>query len=142
MQTASIHTFNSGKQVLTIFHTDESIPRKHFFPRFDLSDLTPIPNEFYVSYKQERQFIRALKSIEGQAILNKLKNDKSNVIINNFVENVKKDIPKKEGRSKLIEFFDEIIKEPLQGTNKLRGTSIGLTKIEIYNAFVTAGLIK
>lgn len=95
--------------------------------------------KFDLSYEKENDFLRVLHSNEGYRIVRELKNSKANGIINTFLENYRSKIGK--GKS-LEKFVDNVIKEPLKGENLVRFVTMGLTKKNIFDAFVKEGLIK
>jgi hypothetical protein len=107
--------------------------------KWDMSEIFLPLKRFKLDIKENVAFTKALYSSEGRKILQRMKNEATNKIINQFLTGYSKRLP--DGKL-LKSFTEEIIKEPLVGVNMLSNISIGVTKKQIFDEFVKSGLIK
>lgn len=107
---------------------------------WDMSKIDVPKQRFRLSPKQHFLYTIALFSDAGKEVIQRMKNERGNHIINSFLHVCKEGIPQKPKNS-LLNFVEEIIDEPLVGDNQLRTISIGITKKEIFEEFVKQGII-
>lgn len=130
---ASIRTFGAGV-IITSVEDDKQI-KEEKYPTWNFDSTSPI--RFRLTYDQEKLFAEILHSNKGKEILSNLKNSKTNEIINSYLEDYRKKI----SRDKSLDgFITKVICEPLVGRNRVSLTTVGLTKREIWSAFVENGL--
>jgi len=139
--SASIQHLGNDLFAVVMIIDDEQIIRTHDRVVFtwDMSKIDIPKQRFRLTEIQHRAYNKALFSDEGQEVLDMMKKERTELVINSFLEGYKKGVKRKE--SPLLKFIDEIIKQPLLGISKLKTSSIGLTKKEIYQKFVQLGLI-
>lgn len=116
-------------------------------PKYDMSKVPAIHQTFKIPEEKYKRFLEVLQSKEGHAIVNMLKNKKTNEIINEYLKIEKEKIePLSESKSKhynLLYFLEDMMAENMGETqNSLPRKLICLTKEDIFNEFVNKGLIK
>lgn len=99
--------------------------------------------------RDDMKFIEVIDSPQGVALVNRLRNELANKIVNDFLQFANVSIPenkyrKAQGdtRQPLKEFLTKVMNEPLIGENMLHNHSIGLTKRMIWEAMIIEGLVK
>lgn len=148
---ASIRNLWDGAKKLVLIEElkDDVKIQVRFFEKWDMSIMQPIKSRPQLSKEQNDLLISVLQTNEGKRLLNNLKNSKSNLIINQFLGNIKKEIPEHHkdskgivtGKTKLYSFFESMINEPLIGINHTKEKSVGLTKWEIWQECLKQKLI-
>ena len=158
MYTATVKTNKFGETNLLMVEDSGRIEVTHFH-KFDMKMVPLIPNRFMLTRAQNKLFIEALKTREGRELLQKLKNEKTNIIINEFLDGEKRKIdsyhksmsePAQESREmstathrpRLTTFIEKVISEPLTGRNFVNETTLGLSKKQIWDALISNGIIK
>lgn len=147
MQTALIRNLPDGN-IKIITEDENNKVTIAYSPKWNLKLLKPISSHFSLSPQQNELFSKAIRSRRGMKILDDLKNRKLDVIINEFLEVCQKRVftHEKAGYgnhwSKVRELLEQIKKETLDGKNGLQNYSMGLSKKQIWNAFLQKGLIK
>lgn len=170
MSTALVRTNDVGETKVILIRDDDQVEITRLY-RFDMSILTPISNLFTLTRKQNNAFLNALVSEKGREILYALKNQKTDEIISEYLEEQKRQIGTYNGQNlqqieqssgirnnntgegklstfetkkpKLTTFVEEVGKERFTriGTFGISPVTIGLTKKELFEAFVAEGLI-
>lgn len=111
--------------------------------KWDMKTAAP-PKRWALTDKEEGVYVRILQSKEGKKALNDLKNDKTNVAINDFVENIAEEIPRRKGAklTALRAFLKELSKTPVKGDNTVAVSTLGITKRQIWKKFQELGLVE
>jgi hypothetical protein len=143
LQAATTWNLRDGKTAifLTEVNGNQSFIK---LPVFDMSTLKPIENKHSLDADQERSFKEALNTREGKQLLTQLRNEKANIKVNAFFLSLDKLVIKEKTTKRANYFknvFKIIIEEPMNHVVGINNLTIGLTKREIYKAFVNAGLI-
>lgn len=110
---------------------------------------TPVKREraFKLSEAQLELLDKAIDTPRGKKLLNHLKNVKTDSIINEFTKETLSPLspqPDKEHercKKNYNSFLKSFIETPLEGWNHKKSSSIGLTIKQIWDAFVSEGLI-
>lgn len=138
MTTCCYTNVTDGGRVIVNVIEDDKQQRTEFVTYYDMNEISIPKDRFQLTDKQNNQFEQILNSQYGQQILNRLKNAKTERLVNVFLSYYKKRIKKS---SKMEAFIEEIISEPLAGKNSLSFATVGITKEQIWNAFVENKLI-
>lgn len=149
MITACYTNITQSGRVIVNTVVDDKQVKTSFVTFYDMNEIQIPKDRFELSDQQNDQFERVLNSIQGQLILNRLKNERVERIINLFLSYYKKSLGSykiKENDPKtrkplLTEFVDQIIKEPLMGKNSLSPITTGVSKKRIFDAFIQNKLI-
>lgn len=154
MQTALICNEPDGRTKLVLLDAiKNNVQETHFLEKWDMKLVNPIRTRPQLTPFQNNLLKEVMQSRQGHALLNKLKNGKGDTIINKFIKNIVDELPttfkdhtEKEQKiikcgSTLKNFLEAMIEEPLIGDNGIKNVSIGLTKFQIWDAFVANGLI-
>lgn len=140
MQTALIRNLPDGRTKLVLvkeIKNDVQI-KTHFLEKWDMRLINPLKNRHELSREQTALLMDVLRTPQGMKLLNKLKNERSNSIINEFLGDIKNQV---KPNSNLQTFFEGMIQQPLIGNNQTKNVSIGITKIDLWNACLKEELI-
>lgn len=139
-----------------INYTKYSQPNQEFreigrgnIKHWNMRDIAPQVEHFKIPNEHYDKFITVLKTKEGKAVVNNLKNQKTNRIINEFLENEHDKLiteRKKMGinpeTGTAVNFINELHTEDLRGYNCIREKTLNISKEDIYNEFIAKGLLK
>lgn len=147
-----VHVSRPGHEPTTkvFISKNDKLVTSFTLPKYDMSTIVNSHDE-YCSQFQDDIYSEILNSKQGREILNNLKNEKTNEIINENLKLIGESIynPHKSDHGKssnLKKFIDDIIKCPLEGrsqhtNNMISFKSLGLTKKQIWQRFVFEGLV-
>lgn len=144
LSVATVHTEADGKVSVNLYR-EHRRERKQIYKSYlkiwDMSRIN-IPRVFKLTPEQNTKFVDALYTRKGKKVLNDLKNGKADRIINDFMSQQGKLWKLTAGEVEPPDNFVELIKnEPLVGKNHAPRTEVGVSKQEMWEAFVKAGLI-
>lgn len=139
--SVSIRCHRDGNIQMTTIIDDKKIVHEKLITTWDMNEIRIPKERFRLSSDCHKLFVQAINSDRGRDILQKLKNRKTEQLINRFLEGYRKGLGKRSSCA-LVKFVDEVIKQPLVGSNQLSTTTVGLSIREIFMEFVTEGLIK
>lgn len=133
--TTSLHITNHSNNTVkaTVFVETKQGPQKLYqlpLDKYVIKDISIPKKRFRLSDADQIEYVRALGTKEGRMLLNRLKNGKTDGIINSFF-----------GIFKQKPTIKELMKVKLVGRNHIEGVTIGLTKKEIWDALVEEGLV-
>jgi len=141
MNTVSCVNISESGRLMVNTIIDDKKKKTSFVTIYDMKDIQveKFKPKFLLSAKMSQKIVEALQSPKGQNILNKMKSERAEPIINTFLSYYKKGI---KPASKMETLVDEIIKEPLTGEVSASFASIGITKKEIFEELIKEHLIK
>lgn len=129
----------SGRMNITTT-IDDKIEVKVNIPIWDMNKIPAVKDRLQLSDKEQNAFNEALSSSKGRSILKDMKLSKANEIMNTFLVGCKK--AEVVSTKPLNKFVDEVIQQPLLCASYLNQNFITITKVDLYDAFTKAGLIK
>lgn len=149
---ATVRHQDDGRVLLKVVEEFNNSTKRfyEYLPIWDMNLIDLPKKRFSLNDNQQKIYARILESREGKYILNKLKNKKTDSIIDDYAKILQSELPpidehnkaKKKYRSAFNQFLAELIDVPIEGNNLFAYSSIGLTKKEIWDAFENAGLTK
>jgi hypothetical protein len=152
MYAAALIRFHPNEDSVVCTYLEQKqerlVPVNHeIIPKYNMSKITPITQHFKIPEEKVKNFLEVLQSKEGHAIVNILKNIKTNEIINRYLKIKKEQIaPLSESAKKhynLLFFIEDMMAENLGNTyNTLPKKLLCLSREDIYNEFLKRGLIK
>lgn len=111
--------------------------------KWSFANVVPV-KRWELNEKDERVYARILSTAEGRDTLNLLKNDKTNSLINEYIQIEKENILTRKG-SKLTPlgaFLNDVLKTPIKAPQSSDVTRIlGITKKQIWRKFHELGLV-
>lgn len=130
-----------GRLIVNVVENDTQV-KTRFATFYDMKEIE-IPRNFQVPVENERNFVEALYTNQGRQLINRLKNQRVETLVNSFLSYYSKRINcPKTGKHLLGDFVDGIRREPLTGRNRMSFVTIGITKKQIFEALINEGLIK
>jgi hypothetical protein len=151
MTTALIRTKDDGSlHVYTLKYNKRGNVynvRDELVQKYDMSQIFVPKRRFRLSDENQSLFSEALKTQLGQKMINEMKNEKTDKIINEYFEAELKYIGKDESKEKeghrqqLKEFIIALRKEKLVGQNRLSNAVLSISKREIWEELIKRGYI-
>lgn len=138
---------NSFVEVISIgedSHGDTMVTDRYTLPKYDMSKITVSKPRFQLDDMDDDIYRAILATKEGTLVLDVLKNEKTDKIINEHIKRecgVGESFVQIEGHHNGLDFLMSVTKEPLTERNLLPHKAIGLRKEQIWNRFKESGLV-